>query len=99
MFKVLLRLEITERTHKYTSVSQLYRLKNTIIMSFTVKAYERPFPLYVRRCLTSLDDRLATMVTMETAAHKGLLFYGYVVLYQQCERSTAIGRDILLDGV
>lgn len=63
-------------------------------MSITVQACGRPFPLYVRRCLTSLDDRLATMVTMETAAHKGLLFYGYVVLYQQRDRSTAIGRDI-----
>lgn len=87
--------------HKNTSVSQLYRLRNTKLYkySFTVKAYERPFPLYVRRCLTSLDDRLATMVTMETAAHQGLLFYGYLVLYQQCERSTTIGRYILLDGV
>lgn len=63
-------------------------------MSITVQACRRPFPLYVRRCLTSLDDRLATMVTMETAAQKGLLFYGYVVLYQQNESSTANGRDI-----
>lgn len=62
-------------------------------MSFTVKANKRPFPLYLRRCLTSLDDTLATIVAMETAAHKGLLVYGYLFLYQQCERSTAIGRD------
>lgn len=68
-------------------------------MSFAVRANKRPFPLHLRMCLTSLEDTLATIVAMETAAHKGLLFYGYQFLYHHFETTTATGRDTkLLDG-